>query len=206
MQTKDIFKERVETVRNLSFDSPEKVEEAFSYSKYLYQNEEFRMKNIERKASIINAASLISMVMITWLLGSIFYEVTNISLLIMIIFLILYLIIVYLIYKTISFSLSVTNYNGLNISLPDAAKIYNLKDQDIHKFKNSLAVQYFISYDKVKKHNDQNDIFVNRAQKNIKIIIILLLLFGIVFVIDAVCAKKIHMRYISGVLEYISKF
>ena len=205
MKTRDFYKERSEIASKLTLDSPEKIDEAFSYSKYLYQNEQLRINNIERKSYIINAVLLIAMVMVTWLFSSLIYEETSISLSILIMFILLYAIIVFYIINSITYSLKTSNYQDIKISLQDFSKIYNLQDKDIHRFKNSLAVDYFIAHDKLKKINDEKEMYLHKAQKNIKIIIILLLLLSLVFLIDAAFSKKIHMKYISAILEWISK-
>jgi hypothetical protein len=205
MKTRDFFKERGEIAKKLTLDSPEKIDEAFSYSKYLYQCEEFRMHNIERKAYTINAVALIATVLITWLFSSIIYERVSISLSILIMFVTIYIFIAYFLLQSITYSIKTSNYENHKMSIRDFSKIYNLRDDDINRFKNSLAVDYFIAHDKIKKINDEKEMYLNKAQKNIKIIIILLLFLSLVFLIDAALSKKIHARYISTILEWISK-
>ena len=202
MKTGDFFRERGDIESKLTLSSPEQIDEAFSYSKYLYQSEEARMSNLDRISYTINAALLVAMVLITWFFGTLVYEETSISLSILILFIILYISIVYYILQSVTYSLVNRDYKDTKIPLPDFSKIYNLRDQDIHRFKNSLAVDYFIAHDKIKKINDEKEIYLRKAQHNIKIIVILLLLLSSVFLIDAVFSKKIHMKYISRILEW----
>ena len=110
MKTRDFYKERGEIASKLTLDSPEKIDEAFSYSKYIYQNEQLRINNIERKSYIINAVLLIAIVLLTWLFSSLVYKEASISLSILIMFIIIYAIIVYLIINFITYSLNISNY------------------------------------------------------------------------------------------------
>jgi hypothetical protein len=141
------------------------------------------------------------MVLVTWLFSTLVYEEQSISLSILIMFVIIYIFIAYYLLKSIIYSLRTSDYQDIKVSFPDFSKIYNLRDQDTYRFKNSLAVDYFIAHDRLKKLNDEKELYLQKAQSNIKIIIILLLLLSSVFLIDAVFSKKIHMKsLLSGTL------
>jgi ABC-type multidrug transport system fused ATPase/permease subunit len=183
-------KETERIAQELNLNSPERIEEALQYFGTLYHNEEIRQENIESKANILIAASVLTIAFVTGFLCLILYDLPSITLLFIIVVVIIYIIMAIYVIKSINQVLEISSI-GKNTLDMEPFSDYSISESDIINIKKVRAANYFSLFNKIKVINDEKREIFNMAQKNIKNVIVTLLVLSLIMIVELLLSGKI---------------
>lgn len=203
MNSSDFLKTKDKIESELKLDSPDKIEDAFNYCRHLYLAEEHHRHKIESRANLLIGAAAITTAFLTGFLCMILYTKSSITLFYVAIILVAYFSIVYFLIKTIHYALDIGHLGKFRIDNPDHPDVNSSKDSGLMYVKKYGAVYYYFLFLGNRDVNVNKQRRLSKAQNNIRNAVLALLLISLIFIIDITLSKKIYLKYLKHIQEWL---
>ncbi len=203
MNSSDFLKTKDKIESELKLDSPDKIEDAFNYCRHLYLAEEHHRHKIESRANLLIGAAAITTAFLTGFLCMILYTKSIITLFYVAIILVAYFSIVYFLIKTIHYALDIGHLGKFRIDNPDHPDVNSSKDSGLMYVKKYGAVYYYFLFLGNRDVNVNKQRRLSKAQNNIRNAVLALLLISLIFIIDITLSKKIYLKYLKHIQEWL---
>jgi hypothetical protein len=202
MDSSSYSEERKNIENKLKLDSPEVIERGIQYYGNLYRDEENRRDRIEGRANLLIASASIIISFVTGFLCMILYDMESISLAFLILIFIVYIVVAAFIIDSINSSLEI-NKLGKHRMTDEHFANYSISESDIIHIKKARVINYYMLFDKNKQINDEKEKYLYKSQRSLKNAGIILLLISIAFVVDLALSRKINIKYLDKIREFL---
>ncbi|WP_449245605.1 hypothetical protein [Desulfobacca acetoxidans] len=174
----------------LNLDNHQKIEEALSYCKQLYDDEEDRRKTIEAKATSLIATTSITAAFSIGFISIIIKDTDNLNFILLLISLLFFIFITILLIWSNICAIRAVYIKEYRITQPNPSDIFNLKDKTIACIKNERAIDYYYSFLMNEVLNNKKADWTIKAQRHLRNALIILLPLIITIAINITISNK----------------